>query len=182
MFEKDDKQLCTQINRLFNEALKRYTLVEDGDRILVGLSGGKDSMALLQLLALRSRIFKPRFNVEDSTWTQQGRHHPDGTNEPHVRRNLFDNAANDEDGQIRHDNHTSTMPHPRARFARVCRNTGISQTSKELPLRGCITPPRHERHYCTTRRNEPRVQLLVLPRYNERLETLSNLYNSIILI
>ncbi|MBR6138871.1 MAG: tRNA 2-thiocytidine biosynthesis protein TtcA [Prevotella sp.] len=64
MFEKDDKQLCTRINRLFNEALKRYALVEDGDRILVGLSGGKDSMALLQLLALRSRIFKPRFNVE----------------------------------------------------------------------------------------------------------------------
>ena len=61
---KNDKQLCTRIDRLFNEALKRYALINDGDRILIGLSGGKDSMALLQLMAQRSRIFKPRFNVE----------------------------------------------------------------------------------------------------------------------
>ncbi len=64
MMEKDDKLICTRINRLFNEALKRYALIEDGDRILIGLSGGKDSMSLLQLMAQRSRIFKPRFSVE----------------------------------------------------------------------------------------------------------------------
>ena len=76
MFEKDDKQLCTRINRLFNEALKRYALVEDGDRILVGLSGGKDSMALLQLLALRSRILRSyaeslgvRLHILDATFS-----------------------------------------------------------------------------------------------------------------
>lgn len=53
-----------KVTRLFNEALKRYALITDGDRILVGLSGGKDSMALLELLARRSRIFVPRFEVE----------------------------------------------------------------------------------------------------------------------
>ena len=53
-----------QITKLFGKALRKYGLVEDGDYILAGLSGGKDSMALLRLLALRSRIFKPRFRVE----------------------------------------------------------------------------------------------------------------------
>ena len=41
----------------------RYGLIEEGDKILVGLSGGKDSMALLELLARRSRIYKPKFSV-----------------------------------------------------------------------------------------------------------------------
>lgn len=49
--------------KLFEQALKRYSLIEDGDRILVGLSGGKDSMALLEFLSRRSRIFRPRFSV-----------------------------------------------------------------------------------------------------------------------
>ena len=53
-----------KVTRLFNEALRRYGLIADGDHVLVGLSGGKDSMALLELLAQRSRIFIPRFEVE----------------------------------------------------------------------------------------------------------------------
>ena len=41
-----------------------YHLIEDDDRILVGLSGGKDSLMLTELLAQRSRIQHPRFTVE----------------------------------------------------------------------------------------------------------------------
>jgi tRNA(Ile)-lysidine synthase TilS/MesJ len=41
-----------------------YHLIEDDDHILVGLSGGKDSLLLLELLAKRSRILHPRFKVE----------------------------------------------------------------------------------------------------------------------
>ena len=41
-----------------------YHLIEDDDRILVGLSGGKDSLLLLELLAKRAKIDHPRFEVE----------------------------------------------------------------------------------------------------------------------
>ena len=41
-----------------------YHLIDDGDRILVGLSGGKDSLLLTELLANRAKIDHPRFSVE----------------------------------------------------------------------------------------------------------------------
>src|SRR4051812_28672830 len=38
------------------KAIVEYGLIEDGDRVMVGLSGGKDSWALLQILdVLRQR-------------------------------------------------------------------------------------------------------------------------------
>lgn len=59
----EEQQLEHRLQKLFEQALKRYSLIEDGDRILVGLSGGKDSMALLEFLSRRSRIFRPQFTV-----------------------------------------------------------------------------------------------------------------------
>ena len=41
-----------------------YHLIEDDDKILVGLSGGKDSLLLTELLAKRAQIQHPRFTVE----------------------------------------------------------------------------------------------------------------------
>ena len=41
-----------------------YHLIEDDDKILVGLSGGKDSLLLTELLAKRARIQHPLFTVE----------------------------------------------------------------------------------------------------------------------
>lgn len=61
-FTEEDK-LMRRINSRFSKGVVNYRLIEDGDRILVGLSGGKDSLALLELLAKRSRILKPRFSV-----------------------------------------------------------------------------------------------------------------------
>ena len=55
--------LWKKINKRFSKGVVDYQLIEEGDKILVGLSGGKDSLALLELLAHRSRIFKPRFSV-----------------------------------------------------------------------------------------------------------------------
>ncbi|MFZ7126422.1 MAG: ATP-binding protein [Desulfobacterales bacterium] len=39
------------INRAVTRALRSYRMIEDGDRILVGISGGKDSLSLLWSLA-----------------------------------------------------------------------------------------------------------------------------------
>ncbi len=50
--------------RNFNKTLGQYQLIDEGDRILVGLSGGKDSLCLLEFLARRSKILVPKFTVE----------------------------------------------------------------------------------------------------------------------
>ena len=56
--------LLKQIRTRFNKASKEYALLQDDDCILIGLSGGKDSLMLLKLLAERSRIYKPRIRVK----------------------------------------------------------------------------------------------------------------------
>jgi len=42
--------LYKALNRAVGKALHRYGMISDGDRILVGLSGGKDSLSLMWLL------------------------------------------------------------------------------------------------------------------------------------
>jgi len=51
------------IVKKFHKACADYRLIEDGDHILIGLSGGKDSLALTELLGKRAQIYKPRFKV-----------------------------------------------------------------------------------------------------------------------
>lgn len=59
-----EQKLENKIISRFNKALYDYRLIEDGDHILIGLSGGKDSLCLLELLAMRQKISKPSFSVE----------------------------------------------------------------------------------------------------------------------
>ncbi|MDM8240844.1 ATP-binding protein [Phocaeicola barnesiae] len=59
----EEAKLMRRIEQRFMKGIVRYGLIEEGDKILVGLSGGKDSMALLELFARRSRIYKPKFSV-----------------------------------------------------------------------------------------------------------------------
>ena len=50
--------------KTFNKALGQYQLIDEDDKILVGLPGGKDSLCLLEFLARRSKIHVPHFTVE----------------------------------------------------------------------------------------------------------------------
>lgn len=58
-----DERLFRKVEEKVKRAIFDYGLIADGDRILVGLSGGKDSLALLELLGRRARIFRPRFEL-----------------------------------------------------------------------------------------------------------------------
>jgi len=60
----ESRRLWHRLNERFVKAMATYRLIEDDDHILVGLSGGKDSLLLLELLARRSHISHPRFKVE----------------------------------------------------------------------------------------------------------------------
>jgi tRNA 2-thiocytidine biosynthesis protein TtcA len=53
-----------RITARFHKALTTYNLIEDGDHLLIGLSGGKDSLCLFELLARRQHIFKPKFTLD----------------------------------------------------------------------------------------------------------------------
>ena len=58
-----DKKTLLAIQNKFKKAINDYDLIEDYDHILIGLSGGKDSLALLELLGERMKSFVPRFKL-----------------------------------------------------------------------------------------------------------------------
>ncbi|WP_300702078.1 ATP-binding protein [Bacteroides sp.] len=59
----EEEKMIRRIEKRFSKGVVEYGLIEDGDKILIGLSGGKDSLALVELLAKRARVFKPKFSV-----------------------------------------------------------------------------------------------------------------------
>ena len=48
---------------LTRRAIEQYNMIEDGDKIAVGVSGGKDSLVLLNVLAELSRYYPKKFTV-----------------------------------------------------------------------------------------------------------------------
>lgn len=61
--EKELLRLRARLTKRFHKACADYGLIADGDHILIGLSGGKDSLALVELLGKRAQIYVPRFKV-----------------------------------------------------------------------------------------------------------------------
>jgi tRNA(Ile)-lysidine synthase TilS/MesJ len=56
--------LPEKIKRGVGEAVCAYSMIEEGDNVLVGLSGGKDSSLLLIALKHLQRVSPIRFNIE----------------------------------------------------------------------------------------------------------------------
>ncbi len=65
MEELTKEQLHTiyKIKKRVDKTIKEYGLIEENDRILIGLSGGKDSLALVEILGEKMKIFNPRFSL-----------------------------------------------------------------------------------------------------------------------
>ena len=62
---KSEQQLLfKRLNERFVKAFVTYQLLADDDYVLIGLSGGKDSLLLTELLGRRAQIHHPRFRVE----------------------------------------------------------------------------------------------------------------------
>ena len=57
------KDAETQLAKLVEVALRRYDMIEEGDRILVAVSGGKDSTSLAYDLALKRRWWPARYEL-----------------------------------------------------------------------------------------------------------------------
>lgn len=56
--------ILKRVSRKIDKSIFGYGLLQEGDRVLVGLSGGKDSITLAHQLALKARGFVIPFTVE----------------------------------------------------------------------------------------------------------------------
>lgn len=56
-------QLHKRLQRLMGDALKEFAMIDKGDCVLLGLSGGKDSLALLDLLGERMKHSNGYFSL-----------------------------------------------------------------------------------------------------------------------
>lgn len=61
--EKAEAKIIRNLQSKFNKAIRDYRLIDENDHILIGLSGGKDSLALIELLGERMKVFFPRFRA-----------------------------------------------------------------------------------------------------------------------
>jgi tRNA 2-thiocytidine biosynthesis protein TtcA len=57
------KQVTKKLQRSVAEAIKQYTMIAEGDKIMVCLSGGKDSYAMLHMLLYFQKVAPIHFDV-----------------------------------------------------------------------------------------------------------------------
>lgn len=58
-----EELLFIKVEEKIRRAIRDYDLITDRDKILIGLSGGKDSLALVEFLGRKSKIFSPKFQL-----------------------------------------------------------------------------------------------------------------------
>ena len=65
--DKNGKDKLRRLLSLTRKAVQDYDLIREGDRVCVGLSGGKDSLALLTTLAFLKRFYPKHFTLSAVT-------------------------------------------------------------------------------------------------------------------
>jgi len=61
--EKRISKMAYWLLKNVNRAVYQYAMIQDGDRIAVGVSGGKDSLSLLELLDIRTRTVPEDYQI-----------------------------------------------------------------------------------------------------------------------
>ncbi len=61
--QKQQEQLWKILNARFHDTCATHHLLADGDHVLIGLSGGKDSLLLTELLGAQARVYVPKIQV-----------------------------------------------------------------------------------------------------------------------
>ena len=63
----EEELLLHRLRHKFHKTAAEYNLIEEGDRILIAVSGGKDSLALLVFLAELRKYNSQPFDLEAIT-------------------------------------------------------------------------------------------------------------------
>ena len=63
VMKNEKSRLFYRLGVKLKKAIFDYALLQEDDRVLIGLSGGKDSLALLELLGERAKIQSPTFSI-----------------------------------------------------------------------------------------------------------------------
>jgi len=61
--QSKENLIIRKVNQKVGKAIQKYHLIDEGDRILVGLSGGKDSMVLIETLAGRLKFHPVKYEL-----------------------------------------------------------------------------------------------------------------------
>lgn len=60
---ENSKQVLKKLHRAVGEAIEQFSMIEEGDKIMVCLSGGKDSYTLLQMMLHFQRVAPINFEI-----------------------------------------------------------------------------------------------------------------------
>ncbi|MEZ1351654.1 tRNA 2-thiocytidine(32) synthetase TtcA, partial [Pseudomonas aeruginosa] len=59
----NQNKLQKRLRRLAGEAITDFNMIEDGDKVMVCLSGGKDSYTMLDILLYLQKVAPIRFEI-----------------------------------------------------------------------------------------------------------------------